>query len=234
MALTAEVAEEFIRSQFMVRREQSKPLIVALQGPQGSGKSYLAAQLESALSNGSSPLRAVILSIDDLYLARQDLVRLAETHQHNPLLQGRGQPGTHDIGLGLSVLSSLSSGSPKVCLPRFDKSKFNGEGDRLPAEESPVIHQPPAVDVVILEGWCVGFRAISAAEVEEKWKVWEEEKAVLQIPNSLCSKANVMEINDLLQRYDPLWDACHIFIRVALTENPHGTLELICVIVRST
>ncbi|KAH6913939.1 P-loop containing nucleoside triphosphate hydrolase protein [Coprinopsis sp. MPI-PUGE-AT-0042] len=219
MAVTADVAEEFIRSQFLVRGDPTKPLIVALQGPQGSGKSHLAAQLESALSNGSSPLRTIVLSIDDLYLPHQGLVHLSESYQHNTLLQGRGQPGTHDVALGLSVLSSLSSRSPEVCLPRFDKSKFNGEGDRLPAEESPVIQQPPLVDIIILEGWCVGFRAISVMEVEEKWKLWEEESAKLQIPDSLCGKADVLEINELLQQYDTLWDACHAFIQVPTKGN---------------
>lgn len=123
------------------------PLAVGICGPQGSGKSTLAALVGRLLA--ARGLSVAVLSIDDLYLPRAERARLArEVH---PLLATRGVPGTHDPDLGLALIEAL--GTPGVyALPRFDKAA----DDRAPPGDWPRLEGP--VDVVLLEGWCVGAR----------------------------------------------------------------------------
>jgi D-glycerate 3-kinase len=124
-----------------------RPLIVGLCGAQGSGKSTLAGALLTRLR--ARGVRAASLSLDDLYLSRDERARLAR--DVHPLLRTRGVPLTHDVGLGLRILADLRVGRP-VRLPRFDKATDEPLPDRL---WEPV---PSPLDLLIFEGWCVGAR----------------------------------------------------------------------------
>ena len=128
------------------RREQSGPLALAVNGAQGTGKSTLAACLAS-LCEQVGGLRTAVLSIDDLYLTKAE--REAMARDVHPLFRTRGVPGTHDVALGRSVLAALLEGT-QIALPSFDKSV----DDRRPESEWP--QSPTEVDLIILEGWCVG------------------------------------------------------------------------------
>ena len=134
------------------RRSIGRPIVAGLRGSQGSGKSTMAAFLQALLEDRG--LKTAILSIDDLYLTLPERERLAaEVH---PLLKTRGVPGTHDVGLGHALIDVLSDGIAEVSMPRFDKA----EDTRAPAATWPRVASP--VDVILLEGWCVG--AISQTE----------------------------------------------------------------------
>ncbi|HEX4198590.1 MAG TPA: kinase [Caulobacteraceae bacterium] len=117
---------------------------VGLCGPQGSGKTTSARVLERLLA--AEGLRAVILSLDDLYLPLAARRRLAA--RVHPLFITRGVPGTHDVALGLEVLASLPLPGLTM-MPRFDKAS----DDRV----APTPVEGPA-DVILFEGWCVGAR----------------------------------------------------------------------------
>ncbi|KAL0570947.1 hypothetical protein V5O48_010014 [Marasmius crinis-equi] len=201
-----------------------KPLFVAVQGPQGSGKSYLTGLIHSHLSNPPHSLRVATLSIDDLYLTHDELKSLAENHPDNPLWRGRGQPGTHDVALGQHILSSLKDGQQDVELPWFDKSLFGGEGDRLPMDGTGVILKPP-IDLVIVEGWCMGFCPIPDREIETRWEgVWREEKSILGMDDSIVgTKENIKQINHVLHRYVDLWAFFHIFVQLVPSLSDHGS-----------
>src|SRR5690606_24630608 len=134
--------------------EGARPLVVGINGAQGSGKSTACRFLEALLQEHG--LRAVTLALDDLYLTRVERLKLAE--DDHPLFATRGVPGTHDVALGEAVLDALAMDRP-VTLPRFDK----GTDDRA-AERVPV--QPP-VDVVLFEGWCVGAAPQPAPALRE-------------------------------------------------------------------
>ena len=112
----------------------------------------------------------VVLSIDDLYLPRKDLAQLAETYPSNPLIQHRGQPSTHDLPLALSVFDSLRK-AQETRIPSYDKSAFSGKGDRIPRDEWGVVNRKGEnkIKIVILEGWCVGFRPLPTEELESRW-----------------------------------------------------------------
>jgi D-glycerate 3-kinase len=103
----------------------------------------------------------VVLSIDDFYLTKGERNRLAD--KVHPLLRTRGVPGTHDIEMlsdCIDKLVNLNAGS-NLQLPRFDKAK----DDRADRSEWPMAVGP--IDLIIIEGWCVGSRAQQAAQVVE-------------------------------------------------------------------
>ncbi len=127
-----------------------RPLLVGLNGSQGSGKSTLAALLVQLLADVHG-LRAIDLSIDDFYLSRRSRQALAS--QVHSLLATRGVPGTHDVSLLLETLQQLTQGTTTVAVPRFDKAS----DDRCPESEWLAVSAP--VDVVIIEGWCLGVPA---------------------------------------------------------------------------
>ncbi|KAJ1639469.1 hypothetical protein T492DRAFT_832914 [Pavlovales sp. CCMP2436] len=126
---------------------------------QGGGKSTLVSAME-ALFRADGGKRCFAASLDDFYLPHDGLERVAREHAGNRLLQVRGNPLTHDIALCVSTLRQLRAqvpGGPAVRVPRFDKSKFDGRGNRAPLEEWAEVAEPQ--DIILLEGWCLGFRA---------------------------------------------------------------------------
>ncbi|KIJ15516.1 hypothetical protein PAXINDRAFT_168995 [Paxillus involutus ATCC 200175] len=191
------------------------PLFIGVQGPQGSGKTFLTSHLRSLLSESPYLLSVAVLSIDDLYLPHAGLTTLAEAHPQNKLLRGRGQPGTHDIELGSMILDKLkrindSDGGPsEVELPAFDKSLFNGEGDRVGPGE--VVRAP--VDVVVLEGWCVGFYPVSKQVMEERWDQLVEGLDDFSM-EKFVSLEDIIAVNDRLKSYMNWWDALDAFIQI--------------------
>ncbi len=133
--------------------------IAGLNGAQGSGKSTTAKILKVLLEKGFGK-RVLVLSIDDLYLTRQQRQKLSE--DIHPLLIMRGVPGTHDIDLGLSILKRLKDKIFKPFrVPVFDKAI----DDR--AEELLWINVNEPVDIVLLEGWCVGAIAQHESELKK-------------------------------------------------------------------
>ncbi|KAJ2988472.1 hypothetical protein NUW58_g3959 [Xylaria curta] len=146
-----------------------RPFVLGLSGLQGSGKSTWAVSLARALSDHHH-FKTIILSLDDLYLPHEELVRLRESNPNNRFYRNRGQPGTHDETLARQFFDDLHSGKD-VALPSFDKSSFNGEGDRVPENEWQKVSQDPPLDVIIFEGWCVGFLSLSDADLQAKWSV---------------------------------------------------------------
>lgn len=123
------------------RREGAR--LIGLCGAQGCGKSTIAEAVRQDFAERG--LRVAVLSLDDLYLPPDK--RPVSVH---PLFATRGVPGTHDVGLGLSVLEALKAGEG-AALPRFDKATDHP----LPRHDWPYIAAP---DLILFEGWCVGAR----------------------------------------------------------------------------
>ncbi|KAI0079258.1 P-loop containing nucleoside triphosphate hydrolase protein [Panus rudis PR-1116 ss-1] len=191
------------------------PLFVAVQGPQGSGKTYLTSRLKDALKEHPHSLSVAVLSIDDLYLPHDGLVALAQAHPDNPLLRGRGQPGTHDIELGSRLLNQLRNINEDVSdvgveLPVFEKSLFNGEGDRLP--EGRLVKGP--IDIVLFEGWCVGFHPTSKAEIERLWELPVQGLGDDFFQSRGFRKDNILDVNDRLKQYVDWWKYFDVFIQI--------------------
>lgn len=133
------------------RQEKHAPLVVGINGAQGSGKTTLCQLLARILERGFQ-MTVATLSIDDFYLTHAERGHLGETL--HPLLATRGVPGTHDVPLAQQILTKLTTPEPAatVAIPRFDKAR----DDRQPRSTWPVVTTP--VDLVLFEGWCVGAR----------------------------------------------------------------------------
>ncbi|CAG7979236.1 unnamed protein product [Penicillium salamii] len=157
--------EQHIRSQ--KSSSSRRPFVLALTGLQGSGKSTWTDALVKALKSRNHT--TINLSLDDLYLDHAELVQLRTSNPTNKLVQARGQPGTHDMDLARSFFESLNSGR-EILIPAFDKSKFNGEGGRAPVKTWERIPSDTTLDVVVFEGWCVGFRPLEELDLQKRWK----------------------------------------------------------------
>ncbi|KAJ2902604.1 hypothetical protein MKZ38_000365 [Zalerion maritima] len=189
----------------------SKPLIVGLNGLQGAGKTTLGSALCHVLSTSHS-LSVLVVSIDDFYLARSDQANLAASFPNNMLLQFRGEPGTHDIDLLAKVLNAVVEGR-ETKIPRYDKSAFGGLGDRLPAKQWDFVNRTGdrKVQVLLLEGWCVGFRPLRVHDIETKWK--GESRTLKQ-----HTFEDLLLVNEKLEGYEPVTAKFDAFIHLDAEE----------------
>jgi D-glycerate 3-kinase len=149
---TAELICEPLAARAQRRRiDRKRCAVIGLCGAQGSGKTTVAKFTARLLAERG--MRAVALSLDDFYLTHDARQRLAK--EVHPLLATRGPPGTHDVGMAGAAIDALRT-KGKATLPRFDKATDT----RTPRGTWETIASP--VDVILLEGWCVG--AISQGE----------------------------------------------------------------------
>lgn len=163
-----------------LQQREAPPLVIGVNGAQGSGKCTFCALLAPLLSEVHG-LRTVTLSIDDVYHTRETRRRLAQ--RIHPLCAVRGVPGTHDVDLTHDLLDRLTrDGHPSsVSIPRFDKAS----DDRSAPETWDVVDG--SVDVILFEGWCVGCTGLPewAAPINRRehsddpdgvWMRWSRER----------------------------------------------------------
>ena len=136
-----------------LRSQQRGVRVLGISGGQGAGKSTLARLVEQV--NGLLGRSCANLSLDDFYLTQAERAQLAQ--QQHPLLATRGVPGTHDVALAESVIRGLLS-DEQQSVPRFDKARDDrcADFDKVAGP----------VDLVILEGWCVGATAQPAVALQ--------------------------------------------------------------------
>lgn len=132
---------------------QTAPFVLGIFGMQGTGKTTLTRVLQIAIQVLGKT--AITLSLDDLYKTYADRLTLQKS---DPRLRWRGVPSTHDIDLGIEVLSSFQQGIYPLKIPRFDKSLHNGHGDRTTPE---IVNNP--ADILLFEGWFVGLKPLPAS-----------------------------------------------------------------------
>jgi D-glycerate 3-kinase len=176
-----------VRDQISKLRQVKKPLIVGIQGPQRSGKTTLVTELSKTMDS------VVSLSLDDFYIPYKDQILLK-----NPLLEFRGLPGTHSVDLLEETLMKLKAGEPTL-IPQFDKSLQNGRGDRLPIEQWKKVDCP---DVILLEGWCLGFESIQEFSCDPKKYKFK------------CTENDLEQVNENLKRYHFIRDYLDYFVQI--------------------
>ncbi|KAH0555935.1 hypothetical protein GP486_006122 [Trichoglossum hirsutum] len=189
------------------------PFFLGVSGVQGVGKTTLVSTVATILRSPPHRLPTVALSIDDLYLTHAAQTLLASSNPSNALIQHRGEPGTHDITLGLSFFSALKA-HQHTKIPAYDKSAFNGQGDRTNESTWEEVNVPGSVarvQVVILEGWCVGFRALGHKELRRKWEDARESKQGTLWKHQL---EDLEFVNDKLREYDTLTDSLDALIHM--------------------
>ena len=172
---------------------EKRPVIIGLCGPQGSGKTTLAAAVRrTCLAEG---LRAATLSLDDLYLTQVERRELA-MHIH-PLLATRGVPGTHDVALGFALIDGLRQGL-SLPLPRFDKLHDD------PAPRDHWQAAPARCQVLLFEGWCVGALPQPAASLAAPVNVLEEVEDSEAVWRTYVNNALAGAYQSLFARLDRL------------------------------
>ncbi len=178
----------------MEQRHQKTPIILGINGSQGSGKTTLADYLRTRLKH-EHKLNVVSLSIDDFYLTKAERLTLSESV--HPLLKTRGVPGTHDMKLAKTTLSRLRSQTPEtVAIPRFNKAC----DDRHPESNWDSVQTP--IDIIILEGWCVGSPPQPESALEEPINTLEKEEDKQGLWRTFSNRKLATEYADLFQQVD--------------------------------
>lgn len=156
-----------------------RPFILGFCCPQGGGKTTMTTFIDMLLSKAGFSCQ--IASIDDFYVTNAEQREIASKYPDNRLLQYRGMPGTHDLPLMNQTLDALRKGN-EVSIPRYDKTAFGGRGDRAPKEQWKHLGGGH-VDVVMLEGWCLGFEPVPVDTL------YEED--LLVVNDALCQFVSV-------------------------------------------
>lgn len=181
---------------------EKRPLLLGISGPQGCGKTTLCSLLKVLLNDRNS----LILSLDDFYLTFQEQKQLYSATS-SELWKQRGNPGSHGLSDLKRVLENVLD-NKSTTAPLYDKSLHEGEGDRV--HESNLVINASGLDVVIMEGWMVGFNSISEQSLKIRW-----------LESSFASKYSwneIVQLNSFLSLYDPIWNLFDGFI-VIQAEN---------------
>lgn len=134
----------------------SQPLVIGVNGCQGSGKSTLTSFLTYVLEKEHA-FNVVNVSLDDFYLSPE--IRQQRADSIHSLLKTRGVPGTHDTALLSSTLKKLKTGV-STAIPRFNKATDKPE----PTTQWQLTTK--VVDIVLIEGWCWGVAPQTEAELD--------------------------------------------------------------------
>ncbi|XP_056167390.1 D-glycerate 3-kinase, chloroplastic isoform X2 [Syzygium oleosum] len=95
------------------------------------------------------------------------VAKLREENPGNALLELRGNAGSHDLQFSvetLTAVTNLTKEGMKMKLPRYDKSAYNGKGDRADPSTWPEVEGP--LTAVLFEGWMLGFKPLPADVVK--------------------------------------------------------------------
>ena len=175
------------------------PVVIGISAPQGCGKTTIVEQLVGLFEFAG--MTCACASIDDFYLTFAEQTALAEANPDNPLLKFRGNAGSHDLELGAETVRALKACTTKdaeVLCPRYDKSLNSGKGDRAPRDQWAKVTGP--VDVVLVEGWMLGFEPTEPGIAKDVHPGLEK-------------------INELLPQYNEMWDAlCDSWIVVQVDD----------------
>jgi len=183
-----------------LKQERGARVLVGLNGPVGAGKSTLARQLQILAPRFG--LTLAVASIDDVY---RPLRERRQVLAGNPFGVSRVPPGSHDGPLLLEALDQWRSDGT-LTLPRFDKTLAGGEGERngWSVQEA---------DVVLLEGWLTGCRALEATDLARAVQgngslchTSENQEGEGWLNLSAAERAWLPRWNEALRAYSEIWD----------------------------
>jgi len=173
-SLPDNVARDFLswyagvtRSLVQRAKTAETPPIVGISGCQGSGKSTLVALMARVMQELHG-ISTVVLSLDDFYLTKAARTALAESI--HPLFATRGVPGTHDLALLNETITALRQPGGAVPVPAFDKAR----DDRTEMVHWRQVSAP--VQLILLEGWCIGLSPQKECELEAPVNQMEAEQ----------------------------------------------------------
>lgn len=176
-----------------LRAKCTHPLIVGVNGTQGSGKTTLADYLVTQLTHEHG-LQALSVSLDDFYFSQSKRQQLAQAV--HPLLKTRGVPGTHDLDLAIDAFNKLQAKEP-VAIPAFDKTQDN------PFAQAQWRYVDKPVDVIVLEGWCLGVKPQLDGQLLEPINELEQQQDADGTWRSY--------VNEQLHAYQALFDLVNVW-----------------------
>ena len=167
-----------------------KRKIIGITALPGTGKTTLGYFIEKLSENLN--LKITVLSIDDFYLPREQMLLAVK---NNPWNVSRGFPGTHSTFLMKEKLL-LWKNTGRLNFPTFDKSINDGLGDRTNwKNESP--------DVLIIEGWFLGVKPY--IETKNEIKGIEPPLSNNEIKYRLKIQENLLDYIDIWNLIDNIW-----------------------------
>ena len=153
-------------SQIIVQQKKDQPLLISINGTQGTGKSTMTRFIKHIIES-EMHCHVAELSLDDFYSVREKRMSLAE--DVHPLFATRGVPGTHDVDLIEQVFDSLLN--RQACrIPRFNKAIDDRDVESAWTD----CNEP--VEVILFEGWCNNSPAQSTQELERPVNELEEKE----------------------------------------------------------
>ncbi|KAI3630551.1 hypothetical protein MIR68_011986 [Amoeboaphelidium protococcarum] len=180
----------------LMKNSNKRPLLIGIQGVQGIGKSFTTAKLRESLCEQG--FKTMALSIDDFYNTHDQLQQLSRESK-NPLWEQRGLPGTHDVELMQNVLHKIMTNNEgEVQVPTYRKEAHSGQGGRGHFQ---TISLP--ADVVILEGWMVGFVAQADEFVGDTLTMLDYNETMIK---------NAKQVNKELRRYERVFSMLDMLI----------------------
>jgi D-glycerate 3-kinase len=119
--------------------------------------------------------------------------------------------------LAKELFTALLTSQPTL-IPSYDKSAYSGAGDRIPSSQWVSVNGPsqPKIQVVIFEGWSVGFRALTPEQVQTKYT------SAASDPKSTLPKhklEHLLFVNEKLKEYDVMTDTFDAFIHIDAQET---------------
>ena len=173
------------------------PPLVGFSGCQGSGKSTLVALMAKVMREVHG-VSTVVLSLDDFYLTKAARAALAESI--HPLFATRGVPGTHDLPLLNETISALRqpAAGGTVPVPAFDKAL----DDRTELVHWRQVSAP--MQLIFLEGWCVGLSPQSESELEVPINPMEAEQDPALVWRREVNRQLATEYADVFGNLDAL------------------------------
>jgi len=171
--------------------------LVGFSGCQGSGKSTLVALMAKVMREAYG-VSAVVLSLDDFYLTKAARAALAESI--HPLFATRGVPGTHDLALLNETIAALRQPGAEgaVPVPAFDKAL----DDRTEMVHWRQVSAP--VQLIFLEGWCVGLLPQSESELKVPINAMEAEQDPSLVWRREVNRQLATEYTDVFEHLDAL------------------------------
>ena len=171
--------------------------LVGFSGCQGSGKSTLVALMAKVMREVHG-ISTVVLSLDDFYLTKAARSALAESI--HPLFATRGVPGTHDLALLNETIATLRQPPPggAVPVPAFDKAL----DDRTEMVHWRQVSAP--MQLILLEGWCVGLSPQQESELAAPINPMEAEQDPSRVWRGEVNRQLATEYADLFGKLDAL------------------------------
>ena len=145
----------FPLSELILEKKQNKPILVSINGAQGTGKSTLTAFVKLILESEIN-IRVAALSLDDFYKTRTERNQLAQ--DIHPLLKTRSVPGTHDLSMMENTISAMLN-KQSCTVPIFNKAI----DDRL--DQKDWVSYDKDIDIILFEGWCNNSQAQASNEL---------------------------------------------------------------------